>query len=208
MNQAHGAEISNGKALPEANDSSRLEQERDFEEKAESSDKANIASRDIKEGDKGFQGLGHSNKWDASSRQGQPSKRPLGQVFPPKGSLTDLSILPSPAKDLQSSPPSASSKNLQNPTAPIKEFQLWVTPSHMNHQAYIERQGYYGEFVPNRKTIMAEDLEGRVPLEGLCDCRLKKEEVPLRVRNNRKAKGFPEPFSLRALWEKSQLIRS
>ena len=71
----------------------------------------------------------------------------------------------------------------------------------MNSQAYIERQGYYTDFVPDRKSIMAEDLEGRVPLEGLFDCRIKKEEVPLRIRNKRKEKGIREVFSLKALWD-------
>ena len=61
----------------------------------------------------------------------------------------------------------------------------------------MERQGYYGEFIPDTKTIMGVDLEARVPLAGLSDCHVKKEEV-LRIKDRN---YLPRPFSLRKLWE-------
>ncbi|KAL8731956.1 MAG: hypothetical protein Q9166_003088 [cf. Caloplaca sp. 2 TL-2023] len=88
----------------------------------------------------------------------------------------------------------------QHTTNPVREFQLTVVKSFFNHQAYIERQAYYAGFNPDMKTIMAEDLRGRVPLEGLLDCSLKKGDVPLRIRLKRKERNRSQ-ISLRELWE-------
>lgn len=77
----------------------------------------------------------------------------------------------------------------------------------MNHQSYMERQGYYTQFMPDSKTIMAADLEDRVPLVGLIDCHIKKEEVHLRIRSDRKRNGLPRPFSIQRLWEERDQIR-
>ena len=92
------------------------------------------------------------------------------------------------------------------PLAPIKEFELTVVKSILNHQAYIERQAYYAGFNPDTRTIMAEDLKGRVPLEGLLDCSLNKPDVPLRVRLRRKETAR-SPISLTELWEKGKRDR-
>ncbi|KAL8957996.1 MAG: hypothetical protein Q9193_004862 [Seirophora villosa] len=89
---------------------------------------------------------------------------------------------------------------------PIREFQLTVAKSIFNHQAYIERQAYYAGFNPDMKTIMAEDLKGRVPLEGHRDCSLNKPDVPLRIRLRRKEKAKPQ-LSLMELWEKGKRER-
>ncbi|KAI4199450.1 MAG: hypothetical protein LQ348_001889 [Seirophora lacunosa] len=89
---------------------------------------------------------------------------------------------------------------------PIREFQLTVAKSIFNHQAYIERQAYYAGFNPDMKTIMAEDLKGRVPLEGHRDCSLNKPDVPLRIRLRRKEKMKPQ-LSLMELWEKGKRER-
>lgn len=83
-----------------------------------------------------------------------------------------------------------------------REFQLTISRSYLNHQAYIERQAYYGSFTPDMRSIMAEDLESRVPLKGLADCRLGKEEVPLRIRQKRKEKDAERGWmGLKELWE-------
>lgn len=86
-----------------------------------------------------------------------------------------------------------------------REFQLTISRSHLNHQAYIERQAYYGPFNPNTRSIMAEDLESRVPLKGLADCKLGKEEVPLRIRQKRKEKDAEREWvGLKGLWAMGQ----
>lgn len=97
-------------------------------------------------------------------------------------------------------------KKNENPLPPIKEFELNVMKSILNHQAYIERQAYYAGFNPDMRTIMAEDLKGRVPLEGLLDCSLTKPDVPLRVRLRRKETAR-SPISLMDLWEKGRRKR-
>ena len=181
---------------------SATEGDPDNDHEGGSSDEANAAAKSIKAEDDGFQGFSGTGKWGAMNRQAKPSLKPSNdQVLPPKGYLVDPTTLPKP--DTSNGTPVSTSK-IQPPQykgLPIRRFELYVTPSHMNSQAYIERQGYYTDFVPDRRSIMAEDLEGRVPLEGLFDCRIKKEEVHLRIRNKRKEKDFPNVFSLKALWD-------
>lgn len=130
---------------------------------------------------------------------GRQSDRSIDQMPPPKGSLTDPTILPSPATGQQPSP--SSSSQLNHPR--FREFGLKIVPSHMNHQSYIQRQGYYAEFMPDSKTIMAADLEDRVRLAGLMDCHVKKEEVHFRIRQRN---PLPRPFSLRRLWEERDRV--
>ncbi|KAL8695100.1 MAG: hypothetical protein Q9218_000378 [Villophora microphyllina] len=89
---------------------------------------------------------------------------------------------------------------------PAKEFELIVAQSLFNHQAYIERQGYYSGFNPDMKTIMAADLQGRVPLEGFVDCRLSKANVPLRQRLLKKERARPWQ-TLREMWENGRRAR-
>lgn len=95
---------------------------------------------------------------------------------------------------------SSKAKKDQNTSAIIQEFQLTVVKSFFNHQAYIERQAYYAGFNPNMKTIMAEDLKGRVPLEGYLDCSLNKGDVPLRIRLKKKEQTRSH-ISLKELWK-------
>ena len=146
-----------------------------------------------------------SHDWDGSqeifSTNISQLDRSISQMLPPKGSLTDPTILPSPTTEQQPNPSSSSQD-----AAPSREFQLKISPSHMNHQSYMERQGYYAGFEPDRKTIMGADLEDRVPLAGLMDCHVKKEEVHLRIRDERKRNGFPQPFSIRKLWEEHEQV--
>ena len=57
------------------------------------------------------------------------------------------------------------------------------------------------------KTIMAEDLENRVPLAGMVDVSLSKEEVPLRIRIKRQEKQAQRIISLREMWEEGRRER-
>ncbi|KAI4090511.1 MAG: hypothetical protein L6R37_007869 [Teloschistes peruensis] len=95
----------------------------------------------------------------------------------------------------------------RSPAVQVKEFELTIAQSVFNHQAYIERQGYYAGFNPDMKTIMAADLRGRVPLEGLADCRLSKGDVPLRQRLLRKERAARPRQTLREIWEAGRKSR-
>ncbi|KAL8850613.1 MAG: hypothetical protein Q9221_004483 [Calogaya cf. arnoldii] len=101
---------------------------------------------------------------------------------------------------------SSKAKKDKPTSTPIKEFQLTVVSSVFNHQAYIERQAYYAGFNPDTKTIMAEDLKDRVPLEGFLDCDLNKRDVPLRIRLKRKEQNRSQ-VSLKELWETGKIER-
>lgn len=112
----------------------------------------------------------------------------------------------SPSTEPESPPlPNSNADLRSHPNLRRLEFQLTISRSHLNHQAYIERQAYYGSFTPDTRTIMAEDLESRVPLKGLADCKLGKEEVPLRIRQKRTEKNAEREWvGLKGLWEMGQ----
>ncbi|KAL8899713.1 MAG: hypothetical protein Q9192_001449 [Flavoplaca navasiana] len=107
---------------------------------------------------------------------------------------------------IKSSSSSSKTKRDQPTSTPIQEFQLTIVKSFFNHQAYIERQAYYAGFNPDTKTIMAEDLKDRVPLEGFLDCDLNKGDVPLRIRLKSKERNRSQ-VSLNDLWETGKLER-
>ena len=166
-----------------------------------SADVPGHASRSIAAKDSTFQGLGGSQKWgtrgpSVRNESSAPDTSHPVTPIPALGTVSSPSKLP--ALDATARKGSHYGRSF---TSQYREFELHVTPSNMNHQAYIERQGYYGPFTPNRKTIMAEDLDGRVPLEGLIDCQVGKAEVPLRIRIKWTEKGTLVPFSLKALYE-------
>ena len=102
--------------------------------------------------------------------------------------------------DTKSASPPPKAKQDQSMSTPIQEFHLSVVKSSFNHQAYIERQPYYTGFNPYMKSIMAEDLKGRVPLEGFLDFNWDKGDVPLRIRLERKERNRSQT-SLKELWE-------
>lgn len=90
----------------------------------------------------------------------------------------------------------------------LREFRLQISYSQGNHQEYIKRQAYYGGFKLDTSSIMAEDLEGRVPLEGMVDCAINKPEVPLWVRDMRRDKNEKVGMgSLRKIWEEGRRSR-
>ena len=87
-----------------------------------------------------------------------------------------------------------------------QEFRLLVSPSHLDHQAVVERQHYYAGFRPDPSTIMAADLKDRVPLPAMVDCHMSKKEVPNRIRAKRARSNdiMGQQLSLRAMWERGQ----
>lgn len=92
------------------------------------------------------------------------------------------------------------------PRLPALPCSLTVSPSGLNHTAYISRQYYHGPFHPSSRTIPGEDLELRVPLAGYADLSLDKPEVPIRVRARREREGrrgllAETEGGLRGLWE-------
>lgn len=109
-------------------------------------------------------------------------------------------------KETKIRPPSTGSRKKEEPSPLVREFELTVQKSIFNHQAYIERQAYYAGFNPDMRTLMAEDLKGRAPLEGHLDCSLNKSDVPLRIRLRRKETAKPQ-VSLMELWGKGKRDR-
>lgn len=129
------------------------------------------------------------------SLRGQPPHVPASDSPPP----TEHPILP-PSSSPQTSP-------LESETE-FREFRLQISYSQGNHQEYIKRQAYYGGFKVDTSSIMAEDLEGRVPLEGMVDCAINKPEVPLWVRDMRRDKNEKAGMgSLRRIWEEGRRRR-
>lgn len=89
-----------------------------------------------------------------------------------------------------------------------REFRIHISYSQGNHQEYIKRQAYYAGFKVDTSSIMAEDLEGRAPLEGMVDCAISKPEVPLWVRDMRRDKNEKVGMgSLRKIWEEGRRRR-
>ncbi|KAL8800894.1 MAG: hypothetical protein Q9200_007110, partial [Gallowayella weberi] len=148
------------------------------------------------------------------SHPGAPPNNPFGtfspNMVPPKTSNNDSINKPRRKSaqhlaehlltDIKSAGSSPEATKKQPTSPPSREFQLTVVKSFFDHQAYIERQAYYAGFNPEMKTIMAEDLKDRVPLEGFLDCSLNKRDVPLRIRLKRKEQNRYQ-MSLRELWE-------
>ena len=67
----------------------------------------------------------------------------------------------------------------------LRHLELYISHSTHNHAAYIARQHYNSRFQLNTRTVMGSDLQNRVPVRGMADCRIELGEVPLRLRNLR-----------------------
>ncbi|KAI9839373.1 MAG: hypothetical protein M1838_004376, partial [Thelocarpon superellum] len=89
-----------------------------------------------------------------SSRQAADLARPISSI------ATQFPSAPTPPSPSPS--PSSSS-----PTT--REFQVTASPSAFNHRAQIERCRFYGRFVPDLRSAMAQDLRRRGGPVGLCD---------------------------------------
>ncbi|MCJ1470882.1 hypothetical protein MMC07_009529 [Pseudocyphellaria aurata] len=111
-----------------------------------------------------------------------------------------------PSADIPMPPPLP--QRLSKPTPPeFRKFHLKVSRSYTNHESYIERQGYYGGFSVDTSTIMAEDLQDRVPMEGMADCQLKKPAVSLWVKDMKKDRLEKNRSTLRQMWEEGRRER-
>lgn len=158
-----------------------------------------------------FQGLGGSKKWGNAL----PATRMTDDNSPNTSSISTQRSQFTPNAEANYSPGMVTnipiprrSKDTIEPTEPeFRRFQLRISRSHRNHRDYIERQGYYGAFNPNKLTIMAEDLQGRVPVEAMIDCQLSKPEVPLWVKNMKNDRVTRKRLSLRQLWEEGKQAR-
>ena len=173
-------------------------------DESHSEDNPTHPPRTIATTDSTFRGLGGSQKWGT---KGPPVEQEssLPSASPPRPPMPALSAVPAASEsEVQSTASSKDNKESQPRNLQYRDFELKITQSSTNHQAYIERQGYYGPFRPNKKTIMAKDLAGRVPLEGLLDCDITEPEVPLRMRIKRTENGTFTPFSLKALYEENK----
>lgn len=62
-----------------------------------------------------------------------------------------------------------------------REYQIQVNVATFNHRDHLNVNPYNGTFAVDTKSAIQEDLAKRVPLVGLSDLNLKKEEKPWRV---------------------------
>ena len=151
--------------------------------------------------------------WGTTFSSVSPPSNPPPEPLPDSHeSVPSPSSTPIPPTSLPFSLPSSSVETpsqVDNPPPPQREVQIHVSPSSLNHQAYISRQGYYSSFRVSNKTIMAEDLEQRVPVFGMVDLRMDKEETPIRIRVKRDEAGDREALPrLRELWENGMRKRN
>lgn len=55
--------------------------------------------------------------------------------------------------------------------------------------------------------MMAEDLEGRVPMPGLVDCQIRRPEAPARVVAKWRGRAAQRTTTLKELWENGKRER-
>ncbi|MCJ1374027.1 hypothetical protein MMC20_005257 [Loxospora ochrophaea] len=110
--------------------------------------------------------------------QPNPPHPNFSQSYPFQANYPESPPAPSPKQQPPSPPPSSPN--------PPPQLNLHISPSALDHAAYIARQGYWGTFRPDTKSVMAGDLKGRVPLFSHVDVKLGKGERELRVRRRRK----------------------
>lgn len=164
--------------------------------------------------DTGVRDLGASSGWDTSlsAFEAKVAKRPNcsppASGIPPSKTFTPDS-LPAQASNISAQIPVKTTKpDFSSPQSqPPREYQLTITQSNMDHGKYIERQGYYAGFNPDNKSMMAEDLEGRVPLAGLVDCQIRRTEAPARVVAKWREKAAQRTMTLKEIWENGKKER-
>ena len=150
-----------------------------------------------------------SAKLEQSTFTPSSSPPPSPPRAPPPPTFAPNPLPPNPTNTFADAPCPPPSESSDLPASQQRrELHLSISRSYTNHQAYIKRQGYYGGFRPNTKTIMAEDLEYRVPLAGMVDVSLSKEEVPLRIRKRKQEKQAQRRTSLREMWEEGRRERA
>ena len=159
-----------------------------------------------------FQGLVRSNKWGATTPTTETTQDNCPNASSPSSHQTSqFTPNPVPVYSPGESPeipiPPKSHTFVERTEPEFREFQLKISRSHHNHRAYIERQGYYGGFNPDRMSIMAEDLQNRVPMEAMVDCQLNKPEVPLWVKEMKADRVAKKRASLRQMWEEGKRER-
>lgn len=205
-NMVDGAEKQRGLSAPE--EAQHHDDHNDIDDELDPNSSGDSRLTKKLSGTTAFQGLGGSDKWSAV---GKPIKEnPLESVPTPSQPrpFTPNSLpLYSPSAPADLPVPSPHQAH-SFPTEPeFRAFCLKISRSLLDHQAYIERQGYYGRFNVDKMSMMAEDLQDRVPLEGMMDCQLRKPEVPLWVRDMKKDKVTRSRPSLRQMWEEGRRER-
>lgn len=158
-----------------------------------------------------FTGLSGTARWGTmrssfSSDQAEATTptSPSSPPKPPKTFTPNPTPLKASSADL-SSPRQTSTTSSYAP----REFHLVIERSALNHHAYIQRQHYYAGFQLDLRDAMGDDLVGRVPVIGMADCRLEKQEVQLRIRKNRRQEEDQRDWvSLGSLWEEGERERA
>lgn len=143
------------------------------------------------------------------SLNSEESNSPTDPSRGPQSKIMTSNPLPGQASDILAQipvPPSATTFD-PPPPRPPREYQLTISPSNMDHATYIERQGYYGGYNTDNGSIMAEDLEGRVPMHGLIDCQIRRAEAPGRVVAKWRDRAAQKKTTLQELWENGKKAR-
>lgn len=157
------------------------------------------------DGGKSLQDLGNRSKLGSvieSAQAVSELNHPATQTF---------SAYPSSLPSFNESPeiplPPPSSTLDTHPSTQLLEFSLTIQPSCLDHQSYIEQQGYYGNFNPDTRSVMAGDLADRVPLQGLLDCHVAREEAPFRVVAKWKDRARQIRPTLMEMWKQGRMKR-
>ncbi|MCJ1454132.1 hypothetical protein MMC28_004482 [Mycoblastus sanguinarius] len=151
----------------------------------------------------GYTALTGGSKWPItrSALAAQKTAKPLPARSPktftpnPTPSIATSTELPIPPPNPQQT---------YSPSQPHREFYLTITRSSLNHQDYIQRQHYYSGFKLDMNTIMGQDLEGRIPVEGMADCQLGRGVTPLRMRMKRREGDARRVMSLGEMWREGR----
>ena len=126
---------------------------------------------------------------------------------PPRPSTQTSTPPPQKPASLPTPPPSSPAKPSPGPETKRREFYLEIERSGMNHHSYVQRQYYYDGWRLEERTLMADDLQGRVPVEGFREFDTGKGERALRVRLMRREREEGKRVALREMWERGREAR-
>lgn len=90
---------------------------------------------------------------------------------------------------------------------PVRHYQLQINHSNLNHRDQNEQIAYNGSFKVATNSAIQEDLITKVPMTGLSEFTLKKEEKPWRVIQTEKFREEKEATPLRRMLEEGLIVK-
>lgn len=94
------------------------------------------------------------------------------------------------------------------PTPHARHYQLQINNSTFHHRDHVEQNAYNGSFRVSGRCAIQEDLAKNVPMSGLSEFTLRKEEKPWRVLHFEKQREEEQAKTLRKMLEEGRLARS